>query len=290
MIRRALDEQVSADRRAVGEILARGPNIFAGYRKLPGQTAQVFTPDGWFRTGDIGYFDRNHFLHVTGRISTLIKTESGEKIQTEDLEAIYGAERGIREVGILEKGGKLVALVVPQSTDRPNDVESVVRAAIDAAGRRLPSYERISDYALTADALPRTRLGKIQRHRLVERFEKAKTRGAQTAAARPMPIEEMSGEDRALLEDAGAHTVWDWLADRYSGKRLTPDTSPQFDLGVDSLEWLNLTFEIAQRSGVEVDRGGDRAHRKRARFAARNHRRRRRQVDRSAGAAPRNSE
>src|SRR5437762_11446978 len=67
-----------------------------------------------------------------------------------------------------------------------------------------------------------------------------------------MDVDEMSGEDRALLEDSAAQSVWELLAQRYRGKRLTPDTSPQFDLGIDSLEWLNLTLEIGEASGVEL--------------------------------------
>src|SRR5437016_13280466 len=67
-----------------------------------------------------------------------------------------------------------------------------------------------------------------------------------------MSVEEMSGEDRALLEDPSAQSVWELLTKRYHDKRLTPDTSPQFDLGIDSLEWLNLTLEIAESSGVEL--------------------------------------
>src|SRR5437588_5066447 len=67
-----------------------------------------------------------------------------------------------------------------------------------------------------------------------------------------MDVEEMSGEDRALLEDSSAQSVWELLAKRYRDKRLTPDTSPQVDLGIDSLEWLNLTLEIAESSGVEL--------------------------------------
>ena len=84
----AIEEQALTNERTVGEIVVRGPNVFAGYRNLPEQTKQAFTPDGWFRTGDIGYFDGD-FLYVLGRVSTLIKTESGEKIQTEDIEAAY---------------------------------------------------------------------------------------------------------------------------------------------------------------------------------------------------------
>ncbi len=250
--RNALEKQQLADDRGSGEILSRGPNVFAGYRNLPEETAKAFTRDGWFRTGDIGCFGDDNLLHLLGRISTLIKTESGEKVQTEDVEAAYSLGRSIREIGVLEKNGKLVALVVPKRTDRGSDPESAVRTAIEAASKRLPSYERIFDYAITADALPRTRLGKIQRHLLVERFEKAKKGGEKVAEPSPMAPEEMSGEDRALLEDAAAQSAWELLARRYPGKRLTFDTSPQFDLGVDSLEWLNLTLEIAESGGVEL--------------------------------------
>lgn len=67
-----------------------------------------------------------------------------------------------------------------------------------------------------------------------------------------MASEEMPAEDRALLDDPVANEVWDWLADRYPEARLTPDTSPQHDLVIDSMEWLNLTLEIRQRAGVEL--------------------------------------
>ena len=248
----ALDSEQRKDNREMGEILARGPNVFAGYRNLPEQTAKAFTPDGWFRTGDIGYFDHDNFLYVTGRISTLFKTESGEKIQAEDVETAYAEEPAIREIGVLEKSGKLVALIVPERAACGNEIEGAVRAAIESASSHLPSYERVSDYAITPDALPRIRLGKIQRHRLAERFDAAKNAGAKVAPAGAMPVEEMSGEDRALFEDPTAHVVWELLARRYPGKWLTPDTSLQLDLAVDSLEWLNLTLEIAESSGVEI--------------------------------------
>ena len=246
----ALEPEEQTDRQ-IGEVLARGPNVFSGYRNLPEETARAFTADCWFRTGDSGYLE-DGFLVLTGRLSTLIKTESGEKVQTEDVEAAYAKEPAIREIGILEKSGKLVALIVPDRAACGNDIEAAIRGAIENASRRLPSYERISDYTLTNDALPHTRLGKLQRHRLVHRFAEAKTSGEAATSAGVMPLEEMSGEDRALVEEPRPQAVWQLLARCYSGKRLTPDTSLQFDLGVDSLEWLNLTLEIAEASGVEV--------------------------------------
>src|SRR5204863_9254437 len=128
------------------------PNVFPGYRNLPDKTAEVFTDDQWFRTGDMGYIDDDAYLYVLGRISTLIKTESGEKIQTEDVEAAYAEEAGIREIGVLEKAGKLVAVIVPKQTS--SDAKDAVRKAVETASKQLPSHQRISDYALTPDALP----------------------------------------------------------------------------------------------------------------------------------------
>ena len=249
---KGLDKEEQINGHDVGEVLARGANVFAGYRNLPDKTAEVFTNDGWFRTGDMGYLDDDGYLHILGRISTLIKTESGEKIQTEDVEAVYAEKSAIREIGVLEKGGKLVALVVPKQAGRADETKDTVRKAIETASKRMPSHQRISDYAITPDALPRTRLGKIQRHRLAERYEQAKEGGEKTRAAGPMSAEEMSGEDRALLEDPAAQSVWELLVQRYRGKRLTPDASPQFDLGIDSIEWLNVTLEIAESSGVDL--------------------------------------
>jgi long-chain acyl-CoA synthetase len=65
-----------------GEILARGPNIFSGYRNRPKETSKVFD-SGWFRTEDLGYFDDDGYLYVTGRASTLIVTPGGKNVQPE---------------------------------------------------------------------------------------------------------------------------------------------------------------------------------------------------------------
>ena len=67
-----------------------------------------------------------------------------------------------------------------------------------------------------------------------------------------MSIEDMSGEDRSLLDDHAAQATWEMLARRYKNKRLTPDTNPALDLGIDSVEWLNLTFETREKAGVEL--------------------------------------
>ncbi|MCA3749403.1 MAG: AMP-binding protein, partial [Rubrobacter sp.] len=250
------EEQRTDEARVEGEILAKGPGVFAGYRNMPGETEDVFTDDGWFRTGDLGHFDEDGYLYVTGRASTLIVTEGGENVQPEDVEEAYLEHPVIREIGVLEEEGRLVALIVPEAAEirrGGKEIEEAIREAVEERSKNLPSYQRISDYAVTREPLEYTQLGKLRRHILKERYEKAKEGEEGPVETGPIPIEEMSREDRALLEDPAAKRVWDLLADRYPEARLSPETSPQLDLGVDSMEWVNLTLEIGERTGVELD-------------------------------------
>src|SRR5215211_2250709 len=240
-----------------GEILARGPGVFSGYRDLPEETEEAFTEDGWFRTKDLGYFDEDGYLYVTGRTNTLIVTEGGKNVQPEEIEESYLENPVVREVGVLQKEGRLVAVIMPDLDEirrRDDEIDRAIRQAVEEGSRRLPSYQRISDYAITRQPLERTQLGKIRRHLLEERFDRA-TKGEEGAGevVGPIPIEEMSEEDRALLENPAARRVWELLADRYSDRYLTPDTSPQLDLAVDSLGWMDLTLEIAESTGVELN-------------------------------------
>ncbi len=245
--------------RQEGEILARGPNVFSGYRNMPEETGKVFTDDGWFRTGDLGYFDEDGYLYVTGRASTLIVTESGKNVQPEEVEGVYLENPFISEIGVLQKDRRLVAVIVPEIGEvrrrGDGEIDRAIREAVEEGSRRLPSYQRISDYAISREPLEYTRLGKLRRHILNERYERAK-RGEESpdqAAAGPISVQEMSGEDRALLEHPAAKKVWDLLASRYPDRRLTPEASPQLDLDIDSLGWVNLTLEIGERTGVELD-------------------------------------
>jgi long-chain acyl-CoA synthetase len=239
-----------------GEILARGPGVFSGYRNLPTETEEAFTEDGWFRTKDLGYFDEDGYLYVTGRTNTLIVTEGGKNVQPEEVEEAYLEDQVVREVGVLQRDGRLVALIVPDLDEirrRSGEIDRAIRQAVEEGSRRLPSYQRISDYAITRQPLERTQLGKLRRHLLEDRFDRAK-KGDEEAgeAVRPIAVEEMPKEDRTLLENTAARRVWELLAERYSDRHLTLDTSPQLDLGVDSLGWVDLTLEIAQSTGVEL--------------------------------------
>ncbi|MFP4422420.1 MAG: AMP-binding protein [Desulfococcaceae bacterium] len=243
-----------------GEILAKGPNVFPGYHNLPEKTEETFTEDGWFRTGDLGVLDDDGYLRVTGRVSTLIVTPGGENIQPDQIEEQISASPLIQEAGVLQtEDGELAALVVPDSGEMGRqgirDVDAAARKTLSEISRSLPSYQRIQESAVTRTALPRTRLGKIRRHLLAERYREARDAEVSGEGKRSGPIsaEEMSAEDRSLLNDPNAEAVWTYLAERYPDQPLTPDAVPELDLGVDSMEWLNITLNIRRRTGVELE-------------------------------------
>jgi long-chain acyl-CoA synthetase len=242
--------------RGEGEIQARGPNVFSGYHGLPEKTAEAFTDDGWFRTGDLGRIDGDGYLSIVGRASEMIKSPAGEKVIPEEVERVYLESSVIREIGVLERDGRLVAVVLPNLAEiRKGEADAAVavREAMAQQSARLPSHQRITEHVLTQESLPLTRLGKLRRHLLPDLYERAR-RGAdeEGKVARPLPVETMSEEDRALLDDPAARQVWDWLVERYPDRRVAPDASPQVELGLDSLEWLTLTLELRERAGVEL--------------------------------------
>ncbi len=94
-----------------GEIQAKGPNVMKGYYKAPELTQEVFTEDGWFKTGDKGWYDKDNFLYIKGRIKNMIVGASGENIYPEEIESVINKMRFVLESLVLEKKGKLVAMV-----------------------------------------------------------------------------------------------------------------------------------------------------------------------------------
>lgn len=94
-----------------GEIWAKGPTVMKGYYKEPEMTKEVLTPDGWFKTGDLGSLDRNNYLFIRGRSKSMIVGASGENIYPEEIESIINNFRFVVESLVVQQQGKLVALV-----------------------------------------------------------------------------------------------------------------------------------------------------------------------------------
>ncbi len=94
-----------------GEIWAKGPNVMMGYYKEPGLTKEVITDDGWFKTGDLGLFDKDNYLFIRGRSKNVIIGASGENIFPEDIESVINNFKHVAESLVIQQKGKLVALV-----------------------------------------------------------------------------------------------------------------------------------------------------------------------------------
>lgn len=99
------------DQKGEGEIWIKGPNVMKGYYKKPELTRESITEDGWFKTGDLGSFDKKGRLAIRGRIKTMILGASGENIYPEEIESIINNFRFVNESLVVESKGKLVAMV-----------------------------------------------------------------------------------------------------------------------------------------------------------------------------------
>lgn len=233
----------------VGEIELRGPAVFAGYRNNPEANRAAFTADGWFRTGDLGYIDRDGFLFITGRAKEMIVLGGGKNIYPDELERCYGASPYIKELAVLERAGALVALVLP-SVDEIHAagvrrVDDIIRVTLGECARTLPPFQRLAGFAVARMPLPRTRLGKYQRFLLPKLYQEA-LEGAQAPAAT------LSAADQDLLGNPTAKRLWALMAERYHDKRPSLASHPQLDLGIDSLEAITLAMDIEARLGLRL--------------------------------------
>ena len=133
----------------VGEIQARGENITIGYFKNPEATANAFTDDGWLRTGDLGIIDFDGNIFIRGRSKNMILGPSGQNIYPEEIEAVVVNQPYVLETVVVDRGGKLVALVFP-------DEQAIAKALLDneakaeiperirlGANRQLPAYSQL---------------------------------------------------------------------------------------------------------------------------------------------------
>ena len=133
-----------------GEIQARGRNITVGYYKNPEANAVAFTDDGWFCTGDLGTIDDEGNIFIRGRIKSMILNSSGQNIYPEEVESVLSGCPYVVESLVVDRKGKLVALVYP---DIPDDMDAESRKGIpeeirSVANKSLPVYSKLSKVEL----------------------------------------------------------------------------------------------------------------------------------------------
>jgi long-chain acyl-CoA synthetase len=161
------EEEIDSEGRAGREILVRGPSVTAGYYHLEEVNRTAFV-DGWFRTGDLGAYESDGYLKITGRKKNLFKTSGGKYVSPEKLENLFQGDPYIYQIAVLGDGRKFIgALIVPhfaglmayarsQGISFQNreelvahpDIQVLIRRQVDEATRWLPRHEKIRRFVL----------------------------------------------------------------------------------------------------------------------------------------------
>ncbi|MHB8579020.1 MAG: AMP-binding protein [Ignavibacteriaceae bacterium] len=224
-----------------GEIVARGRNIMQGYYNRPEETAEVLK-EGWLHTGDLGYLDNEGFIHITGRSKEIIVLSNGKNINPEEIEnKIKDISDLIVEVGVFMQNDILTAVIYPDfkklAENSIQNIEEVFRwEVIDKYNHSVSSYKKINKFILYKDELPKTRLGKIQRFKL--------------AAI----INENNGIKKRMLNEPQFEeylVIRDFLKEQKKND-ISPDDHFEIDLGLDSLDKVNLHVFLESTFGIKI--------------------------------------
>lgn len=257
---RVLDDPAGTETRdrSDGEVLIKGPIVMSGYHNRPDATAETLR-DGWLHTGDLGYFDGRGRLHITGRKKEMIVLASGKNIYPEEIEAVYAESPYIAEICVLgvarpddPSSERLHAIVVPNfELARERGIvntREVVRFDIEGLSLQLPHHKRVLSFDIWRDPLPRTTTRKLRRHEIERQYH-------QRAAESARPAEQPAGPDggHTWAVEPHAHQAVEVIrAAAKPGAIVTPDASLELDLGLDSMERVELLARLEQLCGAPV--------------------------------------
>jgi long-chain acyl-CoA synthetase len=224
-----------------GEIVAKGPNVMKGYYNRPEETAEVLK-DGWLYTGDLGRFDEEGFLYITGRKKEIIVLPNGKNINPVEIEQkLEFYSKAIKEAGIFIHKEMLHAAIVPDLkflTDNGiTDMNQYFREeVISPFNAELSSYKRIMQFTLLKTDLPRTRLSKLQRFKLEELIHDTENKKSKQ-------------EDPETAEYQAVKSFIESQVDM----DVSPDDHLVFDIAMDSLAKMSLIDFIEQTFGIKFE-------------------------------------
>ena len=171
----------SPDEKGIGEIKAKGPNVMLGYYENEEATKEVLK-DGWFYTGDLGYFDKDGFLTITGRKKNLIVLKNGKKIFPEELEILVNALPYVEEsmvFGYPKDDDVVVSVEITYNKDYVKDnmndisydeLHEIVWNDIKKINQTLPTYKYIKKLFLTDEEMIKTTTAKVKRFKEIEKI------------------------------------------------------------------------------------------------------------------------
>lgn len=151
-----------------GEIQVKSPSLMSGYYKLPEETAEVFTEDGYLKTGDLGRLTDDNELFITGRIKNVIILSNGENVSPEEIEKKYIINPLVQEMIVFENNGTIAAKIYPDfeyAEKSGIDVAEAIAELIREENSKDIAAREIDKYEIVNEPLPKTKTGKILRKR-----------------------------------------------------------------------------------------------------------------------------
>jgi long-chain acyl-CoA synthetase len=163
----------------IGEIAVKSPSLMLGYYENPEASREIFTDDGYLKTGDLGFMDDLGFIFINGRKKNLIVSSGGKNIYPEEIEAHFDGSRTVGEILIIGRkeaefgGEQIFAVVVPNAetlaADYPGKdlsddfIHGLVKKEIEQVNRSLVGYKKITDFVLRKDPFEKNAQQKIKR-------------------------------------------------------------------------------------------------------------------------------
>jgi long-chain acyl-CoA synthetase len=242
-----------------GEIWIRGAIVMREYYHRPDATAEALI-DGWLHTGDLGRLDADGRLYITGRKKEIIVLSSGKNLYPEEIEAHYRQTPFIKELCVMglarpdePAAERLHAVIVPDEAKLRErgtvNFRELIRFELESLSVQLPAHKRILSYDITLDALPRTTTGKLKRpeiERLARQLHASRVTGADER-----PLTPAEQEWLAPPEHQSALTAIAARLDRPPAV-IRPDANLELDLGLDSMERVELLTSLEQHQGTRV--------------------------------------
>ena len=249
---------------ATGEVALRGAVVMKGYWNRPDATAAVLR-DGWFYTGDLGYFDSDSNLFLTGRKKEVIVLSNGKNVYPEEVETHYLKSPFIKELAVMglegkpgEGGDRLHAVIVPDfdalRQKKIVNAKEVIRFDIESLSQQVPSTKRIGSYEIWQDDLPRTSTRKVKRFEVEKRVRANQTR--KLADNTELPAERpLTPDETAWIEQPDVQRALRIIreASSSSSPTLRPTHSLELDLGLDSMQRIDLLSRLEENLGGDVE-------------------------------------
>jgi long-chain acyl-CoA synthetase len=260
---RIVDPQPQEDSPPVGEVALRGPVVMKGYWNRPDATSAVLR-DGWFFTGDLGYFDSHGHLFLTGRQKEVIVLSNGKNVYPEEIEAYYLKSPYIKEMAVMglegkpgEGGDRLHAVIVPNfdalRQRKIVNAKEIIRFDIEGLSPGIASTKRVGSYEIWQEDLPRTTTRKIKRFEVEKRV---KANQAKKLDDSELPVEKpLTADESAWLDQPNVQRALKIIreAARSAPPSLRPTLNLDLDLGLDSMQRVELLTRLEEELGGDVE-------------------------------------